>query len=203
MPIALSKLYEWQDPSELGRLVQEHKRTVGDDFLARPRNNKRFQEAWVLAEFARGLQLPRCRILEKDPPDAEVEGVEGRRLVEITALHTPERKIGAEYEKLKARPAEWRHISQREMAEADAHWRAWMLRRLAAKLSSTPRFDDLVVYNNISNLFGAKGWEELPSLIAPVVPPGWTGRVWQVKSGVLYLLWPSARAWDIPALEVA
>ena len=112
---------------------------------------------------------------------------------------TPGRKIADEYEAEKSTPSGPYHIDQAELTRAKRNWRTWVLERVTRKFEAAlPDFDDLVIYNNVSNLFETDGWELLRPSIAEIVSKGWQGRVWQHRSVTLDELWPTVRRFEIP-----
>ena len=196
----LALLYEWRDVGSFSLLADSLQSELGADLWARPRLSKEVKEALSLGAFARAIHARRCRLFKPDPPDAEVEDNQGDlRRVEITMVLTPGRRIGDEYENAKHSPSKLYHIEQEELEYADKRWREWLLDGVGKKFEGPPKFDDLVVYNNISNLFGAKGWETLADQLREVVPDGWSGRIWQHGSVELHQLWPETRRLTIPS----
>ncbi len=159
LDLARIALAKWHSPSEFVALVDEWPSCV----VVRTRF---LQEAWILAEFARQVEVERLRLSGEEWPDAYIE-IDGlTKSVEITEVMDPGRRRDDELKE----EGTWIRLDPVKdwvtRAEAIPGALKTRLERKAKKRYSTPTL--LLVYLNISIGFLRPDEHETDKLIAEI-----------------------------------
>jgi len=200
-------LFKWQKTPDFARQVTQLDQKVGNHLLTEGRL-KPLREALILRDFADTLGFSECRLCPAEFPDGELRDAGGTELqVEITEVQTPGRRRGDEYKAFsEGSESAMSHHEWAEVRETGSKWVDWMLegirKKVEKKYDKNVKFD-IIVYNDISHLFGTPEISKLSEAVGQLLHnSGYLNHwIWQYRSTTIDLLWPRVLCLKIPGWE--
>jgi hypothetical protein len=192
--MAKEKLFKWQKPKSMARLVDELMNEVGSEHLFNQGGLGFLRDAWIAAEFAKARSAEFVSLIDDVWPDFRLRIGRTEELFEAVEADDPSRRRGEEYRNLSGEleddPVEdW--IARAEQAPD------WIRRACRKKLDkhygSKP---NLVVYLNMTE-YGIRHKEvEACFPLATSIVKNCFQEVWILWNNFAYPVWKDGRRRD-------